>query len=76
MKLEVYGEEEQPEKVVKLKLIKRLGHVDLCAVDELGHQLEEGILLTISQGGDMFRMMNVSPELGFRQTKEGFIKMY
>lgn len=62
MKIEIYREKHEPDKVLRLKL-EGDGVITLCAVDADGEISSGGFLLVISERG-LKRCRYVSPDIG------------
>ncbi len=66
MKLEIYNDPTlEPEKVVRLRLVKHLNGIELIAVNERGLNAGAGAILKLSSGGRIYRYPAVSTTLGF-----------
>lgn len=75
MKLEVYGEGQDSEVPVRLRLIQEGNNVKLIAVDEDGDALYSGYLFTITADGYLVRCTHVNPSLGFKLEDADKIKI-
>lgn len=65
MKIEIYGEQKEPEKTVRLRLFKESdGGITLAAVDDSGYRFVGGTILSIDERGVEFHPF-VDPSFGF-----------
>lgn len=77
MKYEIYGEKQDKEEPVRLRLIKnviREGDITVIAVDKKGRKVDYGNLITFKKNGRIDRHEFVNKELGFHLHPNGSIK--
>lgn len=77
MKLEVYNQPKETEKVTRLRLVQHNpnGDIVLKAVNEKGELIECGNLLSINPSGTITLQWSVNPELGFKLDGNGSIEI-
>lgn len=73
MKLEVFTEQKESEKKIRLVLKEFGAGVAVEAVDETGKTVCNGMLVYFSNDGNMFRSKDVNPTLGFQLDTNGRI---
>lgn len=75
MKIEIFGEEEKKEEILRLRLKRGYGgeSVTLVAVDEEGDPIMCGNLLTINENGSLTLHCSVSRDLGLKLDASGTI---
>ncbi len=75
MKLEIYNDTSpEPEKVVRLRLVREGSDIMLVAVDEDGKPLGSGSILQLGSDGKIFRRSCVSSFFGFDIDNCGRVK--
>lgn len=72
MKIEIWNERREPEKVLRLRLKPYAGGAAVVAVDENGVELDGGFLLAISEYG-ITRCKAVSEDLDLPLNSEGCV---
>ena len=75
MKLKVYKEEKDGEKIVRFKLCDEDNKINLIAVDEQGNRINCGQILSISTEG-LHLHRNVNKDIGLPLVKNGIIEHY
>lgn len=71
MKLQVYNNTE--EEVVRLKLKRVSGGIQLSCVDENGYHINDSNILRVDNNGKIYLMKKVSNKLGFETDCNGEI---
>lgn len=74
MRLEVFSEKKEEERVVRLALVSADGRVDLVVVDAAGNPVPRGKLLTLHiNDGRLWMSMarGIDPDLGFSLDSRG-----
>lgn len=76
MKLEVYSEDEEEDKTVRLRFLEYGGgNFIVTVVDKRGNRLSQGDLIWFNKDGTIHRETSVNPDLGFQLDKDGRIKL-
>jgi len=73
MELEIYDEEQEQEKVCRVKLIQYGDEIALCAVDKFGNRKNGGSLFTLLPDGTAYRNSSIDEDLGFKLDEKGRI---
>jgi len=76
MKLEIYEEKKNEEKVTRLKLVRYdSGRICLCAIGDYGFVLDNGKLIGFNEDGTISLKTCVDESLGFSLDEDGRIKV-
>ena len=72
MKIEIFGDPEEEEKVLRLRLKRHVsnGSISLVAVDKTGEIVPRGSLLEFT-AGDVYFFPGINEKLGLSLTSEG-----
>ena len=73
MRLEIFSEPNETEPIVRLKLVKEGGSINLTACDENGKAISCGNIVVITGEGALLRCFSVSKKLGLQLGSDGRI---